>query len=64
MPALTHFTGREDALAQLLDELQSGRVVTLSGPGGIGESGLAAGTGRLQGKEKRGKGMVRDRQVA
>ena len=51
----THFTGREDELAQLLDELQPDRVVTLTGPGGIGKSALAAGE-RQQGKQKRGKG--------
>ena len=44
----THFTGREAEVAQLLDELQPGRVVTLTGPGG---------RGRLQGKrEKRERG--------
>ena len=52
----THFTGREAELAQLLDDLQPGRVVTLTGPGGIGKSALAAEAGRQQGKKKRGKG--------
>ena len=51
----TFFTGREAELARLLDELQPGRIVTLTGPGGIGKSALAAG-GRQQGKQKRGKG--------
>ena len=46
---------REAELAQLLDDLQPGRVVTLTGPGGIGKSALAAGE-RQQGKQKRGKG--------
>jgi hypothetical protein len=37
-----HFTDRERALAELLDELRPGRAVTLCGPGGIGKSALAA----------------------
>ena len=37
-----HFTGREQELAQLLADLQPGQVVTLTGPGGIGKSALAA----------------------
>lgn len=36
------FTGREAELAQLLDDLQPGRVVALCGPAGIGKSALAA----------------------
>lgn len=42
-PAKTdHFTGRQAELAQLLNTLQPGRVVTLCGPGGVGKSALAA----------------------
>jgi tetratricopeptide (TPR) repeat protein len=41
-PRATHFTGREEGLAQLLADLQPGRVVTLSGPGGVGKTALAA----------------------
>jgi len=41
-PRAEHFTGRETELAQLLAELQPGRVATLCGPGGIGKSALAA----------------------
>ncbi len=41
-PRTTYFTGREQQLAQLLADLQPGRVVTLCGPGGIGKSALAA----------------------
>ena len=37
-----HFTDRKPELAQLLADLQPGRVVTLCGPGGIGKSALAA----------------------
>jgi tetratricopeptide (TPR) repeat protein len=37
-----HFTGREKELAKLLDDLQPGSVVTLTGPGGIGKTALAA----------------------
>jgi tetratricopeptide (TPR) repeat protein len=38
----THFTGREKELAQLMADLQPGRVVTLCGPGGVGKTALAA----------------------
>lgn len=41
-PRVPHFTGREAELAQLLNDLQPGRVVTLCGPGGIGKSALAS----------------------
>jgi tetratricopeptide (TPR) repeat protein len=37
-----HFTGRAQELAQLLDDLQPGKAVTLCGPGGMGKSALAA----------------------
>jgi tetratricopeptide (TPR) repeat protein len=37
-----HFTDRETELAHLLADLQPSRVVTLTGPGGIGKSALAA----------------------
>lgn len=41
-PRAEHFTGREPELTKLLDDLQSSRVVTLCGPGGIGKTALAA----------------------
>ena len=41
-PRAEHFTGRQAELAQLLADLQPGRVVTLCGPGGIGKTALAA----------------------
>ena len=41
-PRVEHFTGRQDELARLLEDLQPGKVVTLWGPGGIGKSALAA----------------------
>lgn len=41
-PRTQRFTGRQAELAQLLADLQPGRVVTLTGPGGIGKSALAA----------------------
>jgi len=41
-PRVEHFTNREAELAQLLAELQPGRVATLCGPGGMGKSALAA----------------------
>jgi tetratricopeptide (TPR) repeat protein len=37
-----HFTGREEELAKLRDDLEPGKVVTLTGPGGIGKTALAA----------------------
>jgi tetratricopeptide (TPR) repeat protein len=40
-PRAEHFTDREKELAQLLEDLQPGRVVTLCGPGGIGKTALA-----------------------
>lgn len=41
-PRAEHFTDRQEELAQLLQDLQPGRIVTLCGPGGIGKSALAA----------------------
>jgi tetratricopeptide (TPR) repeat protein len=41
-PRAEYFTDRKQELAQLLVDLQPGRVVTLCGPGGIGKSALAA----------------------
>jgi tetratricopeptide (TPR) repeat protein len=41
-PRPESFTGRETELAQLLANLQPGRVVSLYGPAGIGKSTLAA----------------------
>lgn len=41
-PRAAHFTGREGELARLLADLQPGRVLTLSGPGGVGKSALGA----------------------
>jgi tetratricopeptide (TPR) repeat protein len=41
-PCAVHFTNRETELAQLLADIQPGRVVTLCGPGGIGKTALAA----------------------
>ncbi len=41
-PRAEHFVDRKADLAQLLADLQPGRVITLCGPGGIGKSALAA----------------------
>lgn len=37
-----YFRGREAEIAQILQALQPGRIVTLCGPGGIGKSAIAA----------------------
>jgi tetratricopeptide (TPR) repeat protein len=37
-----YFTGREEELNKLINDLQQGKIVTLCGPGGIGKSALAA----------------------
>lgn len=41
-PQVEYFTDRREALAQLLNGLQPGKVITLCGPGGIGKTALAA----------------------
>jgi len=41
-PRPTHFIGREEEITQLLTILQSGRVVMLYGPEGVGKSTLVA----------------------
>ena len=41
-PRANHFTDREEALAQIMRDLQPGRTVTLCGPGGMGKTALAA----------------------
>ncbi|MCB0163877.1 MAG: tetratricopeptide repeat protein [Anaerolineae bacterium] len=41
-PQAQHFTDREEELKQLLAGLHPGQVFTLTGPGGIGKSALAA----------------------
>jgi hypothetical protein len=41
-PRAVHFTDRKTELAQLLADLQPGRITTLCGPGGIGKTALAA----------------------
>ena len=37
-----HFINRKNELTQLLNDLKSGRIVTLCGPGGVGKSALAS----------------------
>ena len=41
-PRVEHFVGREKELKTILSNLQPGKVITLSGPGGIGKSALAS----------------------
>ena len=41
-PRAEHFQDRKAELAQLLDDLQPGNVVTICGPGGMGKTALAA----------------------
>ncbi|SCD33676.1 hypothetical protein GA0115240_10287, partial [Streptomyces sp. DvalAA-14] len=47
LPAeLTGFVGRADALAELARLLAAGRLVTVTGAGGVGKSRLALRAGR------------------
>lgn len=41
-PRAPYFTGREKELAELVEELAPGKVITLCGPGGIGKTVLSA----------------------
>ncbi len=44
--ATTSFVGREDILARVVDALGSSRLVTMTGPGGMGKTRLALETAR------------------
>ncbi len=46
--ATTSFVGREDTLAQVVEALGSARLVTITGPGGMGKTRLALETARRQ----------------
>jgi predicted ATPase/DNA-binding SARP family transcriptional activator len=48
LPApLTRLVGRDTALADVVDRLATGRLVTLTGPGGVGKTHLALAAARL-----------------
>jgi DNA-binding winged helix-turn-helix (wHTH) protein len=40
LPAATELIGRESTIAELVEELQASRIVTIVGPGGIGKSAV------------------------
>jgi predicted ATPase len=47
LPAsLTELIGRDDAVAEIRGRLEAGRLVTLTGPGGVGKTRLAVETAR------------------
>jgi predicted ATPase/DNA-binding SARP family transcriptional activator len=50
----TSFVGREEEIAQIGEQLRRQRLVTLSGPPGVGKSRLAVEAGRMFGSEVRG----------
>jgi predicted ATPase/DNA-binding SARP family transcriptional activator len=49
-PRLTSFLGRDADLRATLDQLRAGRVVTLTGPGGVGKTTLAVEAARRAGQ--------------
>ena len=58
--ALNHFVGRARELDEIAARLSSGRLVTLTGPGGIGKTRLALEVGRGAGGGYRDGGRVVD----
>ncbi|MFI6906625.1 BTAD domain-containing putative transcriptional regulator [Nonomuraea sp. NPDC050394] len=57
--ALTDLIGRDDAVADVVDLLREARLVTLTGPGGVGKTRLAIETaGRLTSSEPDGVWLV------
>ena len=51
---LTSFLGREDDRARVLDRMAAHRLVTLTGPGGVGKTSLALEAARLGGADMGG----------
>jgi predicted ATPase/DNA-binding CsgD family transcriptional regulator len=47
VPALTSFVGRDDEVAEVADLLGTYRLVTVTGPGGVGKTRLAAEVARV-----------------
>jgi len=41
-PRAEHFLARQDELTEIISQLQPGNIATISGPGGVGKSSLAA----------------------
>ena len=57
---MTSFVGRDREIADLEEVGQDARLITLTGPGGIGKTSLAIELARVLGSRFRGRGVVRE----